>query len=174
MSKALPRFLQNTWVHYLWYTMLPCIATSASNCPLLAGMDTSDLSTVHTQNRLQSRTRSTAIDSPDQRIAEDVDNFTSYSLTLLITILTSLVFGLPFPWFCGTFAGVLCFDRVRSVGTGHDVDWCLVGGLELLTQLRGKQLRLPGPMRTIQNALRTRGRRYYEKPDRGTTGPTRS
>jgi putative ATP-binding cassette transporter len=47
---------------------------------------------LYTQNRVYySLERSTAIDNPDQRIAEDVDSFTSYSLTLLITILTSLI-----------------------------------------------------------------------------------
>lgn len=47
---------------------------------------------LYTQNRVYySLERSTAIDNPDQRIAEDVDSFTSYSLSLLITILTSLI-----------------------------------------------------------------------------------
>lgn len=31
------------------------------------------------------------IDNPDQRIAEDIKSFTSYSLDLLITVLTSII-----------------------------------------------------------------------------------
>jgi putative ATP-binding cassette transporter len=47
---------------------------------------------LYTQNRVYySLERSTKIDNPDQRIAEDVDSFTSYSLQLLITLLTSLI-----------------------------------------------------------------------------------
>lgn len=40
--------------------------------------------------------RSNAIDNPDQRIAEDVNTFTAYSLQLVITLLTSLIDLLSF------------------------------------------------------------------------------
>ena len=47
---------------------------------------------LYTQNRVYyNLERSAAIDNPDQRIAEDVNSFTSYSLQLVITILTSLI-----------------------------------------------------------------------------------
>jgi putative ATP-binding cassette transporter len=49
---------------------------------------------LYSQNRVYynlALSETEAIDNPDQRIAEDVNSFTSYSLTLVITLLTSLI-----------------------------------------------------------------------------------
>lgn len=52
---------------------------------------------LYTTNRVYyNLERNSDIDNPDQRISEDVNTFTSYSLQLVITVLTSLIDLLSF------------------------------------------------------------------------------
>ena len=46
---------------------------------------------LYTSNRVYYNVDPNTIDNPDQRMAEDVQSFTSYSLKLIITIITSLI-----------------------------------------------------------------------------------
>jgi ABC-type uncharacterized transport system fused permease/ATPase subunit len=83
----------------VYYNLQRSFTSSASSSSSGSDLDSSDdtdendgiNSSSTSSSTTSSSVSSNSIDNPDQRISEDVNSFTSYSLQLVITVLTSLI-----------------------------------------------------------------------------------